>query len=99
MSLSTETYTFIGIISSNIFGLGLIGKWILKGVNTSNENLPVILAAVKTLQENDKELMQSRNEHALHLERLQTSMDKCPSCNGSIQVHTHQRVDDFSIVR
>lgn len=80
----------IGVIASNIGGMALVGKWLVKGVEKSNENLPIIIKSIETHSESIKELFQSRNIHENRLTTVETRIEVCTHCNS----HTHRRQGD-----
>lgn len=86
----TLDWNAIIIICTNLGALGIIGKWLMKGVTKSNENIPVMLQILATHSEGIKELFDSRNEMALNIREIQTGIDYCDSCNA----HRHRRAED-----
>ena len=75
-------WSAVGTICGSLGGFAVIGKWLMKGVEKSNETLPVIVQSLKTMNEgmttmNDgvKELFESRNSHDRRLERVETVHD------------------------
>lgn len=83
-------WNVVGNLAASVGGFALVGKWLINGVERMNENLPAMIASIKTLQENDKELFASRNDHALQLKEIQTGIEFCESCNS----HRHRRKSD-----
>jgi len=72
----------VGTICGSLGGFAVIGKWLMKGVERSNETLPVIAQTLTTINEgmhsmNEgmKELFESRNSHDRRLERVETVHD------------------------
>jgi uncharacterized protein (UPF0212 family) len=65
----------------SVGGFALVGKWLIKSVERSNENIPVMIENLKTLNESVKELFKSRNRHEVELAEIKTGIDLCPNCN------------------
>ena len=75
-------WTAVGTICGSLGGFAVIGKWLMKGVEKSNETLPVIVQSLTTMNEGIKttnraieELFESRNNHDRRLERVETVHD------------------------
>lgn len=66
---------------SSIGGFALVGKWLIKSVERSNENIPVMIDNLKTLNESIKELFKSRNRHDVEIAEIKTGIELCPGCN------------------
>jgi len=58
----TIDYGLIVVALGNVGAVGIVGKYLLKSVERSNENLPVILEAIKAHSKAIEELYRSRNE-------------------------------------
>lgn len=74
----------VGTVLGNLAGFGLIGKWLMKGVERSNEALPAITKNLETLNKGLEELFNSRNSHDKRLERVETVHD-LRGCNEPIR--------------
>jgi hypothetical protein len=83
-------WNVLGNLCASVGGFALVGKWLIKSVEKTNENLPVMIASIKTLQDNDKELFASRNEHAIEIAEIKTGIEYCEACNS----HRHRRETD-----
>lgn len=66
--------------ASNAGSVLIVGKYILKSVEKSNENLPVILEAIKTHSAAIEELYNARNSHEKALTEVDT-IHKLKGCN------------------
>ena len=66
--------------ASNAGSVFIVGKYILKSVEKSNENLPVILEAIKTHSAAIEELYNARNSHEKALTEVDT-IHKLKGCN------------------
>lgn len=87
MEFPTES---VIIAVSNFGGFLIIGKWLMKSVEKTNEVVPVMVENLKTLNESVKELFKSRNEHEVKIATITTGIELCPNCNS----HKHQRKTD-----
>ena len=66
--------------ASNAGSVLIVGKYILKSVEKSNENLPVILEAIKTHSAAIEDLYNARNSHEKALTEVDT-IHKLKGCN------------------
>lgn len=73
------TFDWNAVISAfgSLAGFAIVGKWLLKSAEKSNETLPTLIESLKTVNESIKatnvsmqELFESRNEHALELKEI-----------------------------
>lgn len=60
------------VAASNVGAVGIIGKYLLKSVEKSNESLPVLLEAIKTHSAAIEELYNARNSHEKALTEVDT---------------------------
>jgi len=81
----------VGSIAGSMGGFAIIGKWLMRGVEKSNETLPVIVEslkntneAIKTTNESMKMLFDSRYDHEKRLERVETTHD-LRGCNKTFR--------------
>jgi len=68
--------------SASIGGFALVGKWLVRSVEKSNETLPVMVKNLETLNESVKELFISRNRHEVEIVEIRTGIEYCESCNA-----------------
>ena len=79
-------YSLIIVALGNVGAVGIVGKYLLKGVEKSNENLPVILHAIKSYGEAIDKLLTA---HARHDQDL-TEIKITHKINGCDQPHRRQ---------
>lgn len=75
---------------TTVGGFAVVGKWLARGVEKSNENLPVMLKAIEEQGIAIKELFASRNEHQSDIDQLKTT-HRLRGCDEPIP---HRRVTD-----
>jgi len=71
----TLDWNAVGTICGSLGGFALVGKWLMKSVEKSNETLPVIVQSLTVMNKGMEELFHSRNQHEKRLERVETVHD------------------------
>lgn len=74
----------------SIGGFAIVGKWLIRGVEKSNESIPVMLDNLKTQGKAIEELFKDRNTQALQIKEIQVGIEYCDACNA----HRHRRSGD-----
>ena len=90
----TIDYGLIVVALGNVGAVGIVGKYLLKSVERSNENLPVILEAIKAHSKAIEELFRSRNE----INEDVTTIKITHKINGCDQPRP-RNVDDMKVNR
>jgi len=90
-------WTAVGTVSGALGGFALIGKWLMRGVEKSNETLPVIVQSLTTMNEGIKITNEGVKELFIrmgHVETKQEVRDKLCDERNTDGSHRHNRASD-----
>ena len=90
----TIDYGLIVVALGNVGAVGIVGRFLLKSVERSNESLPVILKAIEAHSKAIEELYSSRNEIKEDVTELKIT-HKMRGCDQPIKAS----VDDMRVKR